>query len=58
VLTDLQKCKQSYKDMGYVRCSKAFKILPVRSVLFGTLFAQKLYRRLENEKDRGDNQAL
>jgi hypothetical protein len=44
--------------MGYVRCSKAFKILPVRSVPFGTLFAQKLYRRLENEKDRGDNQAL
>jgi hypothetical protein len=58
VLTNLQKCKQFYKAMGYTRCSGAFKILPVRSVLFGTLFAQKPYRRLENEKDRGDHQAL
>jgi hypothetical protein len=44
--------------MGYTRHSEAFKILPVWSVLFGTLFAQKLYRRMGNEKDRGDHQAF
>ena len=58
VLTNLQKCKQLHKALGYIKHSKAFKILPVRSVPFGTLFAQKLHRRSENEKNRGDHQAL
>jgi hypothetical protein len=58
VLTNLQKCKQLHKALDYIKHSKAFKILPVRSVPFGTFFAQKPYRRLENEKGRGDHQAL